>query len=197
MIKTGMQIGIVSFALALSLSDASAQANVGGTKVDTAESLRLYSEMHTVLSHPRCVNCHPKDDTPKQGMDSHVHVPPMTRGPDNNGPLGLPCKACHNEANYDVARMPGAPNWHLAPASMAWEGKSAGELCRSMTDPAKNGNRTLAATVKHLTEDKLVAWGWEPGVDVYGNPRQAVPMSKEQFNKTVIAWAKAGAACPE
>ena len=24
----------------------------------------------------------------------------------------------------------------------------------------------LSATVKHLTEDKLVAWGWTPGMDV-------------------------------
>ena len=171
--------------------DSSAKASA------TAESLRLYKEMHAVLGHPRCVNCHPKDDTPKQGMDGHVHSPPITRGPQNNGPIGLQCAACHGAANYDVARVPGAPNWHLAPAAMAWEGKSAGELCRVMTDRSKNGNRDLAATVKHLTEDKLVAWGWEPGVDVYGNPRQAVPMSKEQFNRTVIAWAKSGGACPE
>ena len=171
--------------------DSSAKASA------TAESLRLYKEMHAVLGHPRCVNCHPKDDTPTQGMDGHVHSPPITRGPQNNGPIGLQCAACHGAANYDVARVPGAPNWHLAPAAMAWEGKSAGELCRVMTDRSKNGNRDLAATVKHLTEDKLVAWGWEPGVDVYGNPRQAVPMSKEQFNRTVIAWAKSGGACPE
>ncbi len=163
----------------------------------TAESLRLYKELHAVLGHPRCVNCHPKDDSPKQGMDGHVHSPPITRGPQNNGPLGLQCAACHGAANYDVARVPGAPNWHLAPPSMAWEGKSAGELCRSMTDRSKNGNRDLAATVKHLTEDKLVAWGWEPGINVYGKPREAVPMSKEQFNRTVMAWAKSGAACPD
>ena len=175
------------------LIQSSARVNVSAT----AESLRLYKEMHAVLGHPRCVNCHPKDDTPKQGMDGHVHSPPITRGPQNNGPVGLQCAACHGAANYDVARMPGAPSWHLAPASMAWEGKSAGELCRVMTDRSKNGNRDLAATVKHLTEDKLVAWAWEPGVDVFGNPRLAVPMSKEQFNRTVIAWARSGGACPE
>ena len=172
-------------------------AESGGAANTMAESLRLYKEMHAVLGHPRCVNCHPKDDTPKQGMDGHVHSPPITRGPQNNGPVGLQCGACHGAANYDVARVPGAPNWHLAPLAMAWEGKSAGELCRAMIDRNRNGNRDLAATVKHLTEDKLVAWGWEPGVDVYGNPREAVPMSKEQFNRAVIAWAKSGGACPE
>ena len=115
-----------------------------------AESIHLYRQLHAVLSHPRCVNCHPKDDTPKQGLDGHVHTPPITRGPGDSGPLGLPCMACHNDANFNPAHIPGAPNWQLAPASMAWEGKSPGELCRALTDRSKNGDRDLTATVKHL-----------------------------------------------
>ena len=80
---------------------------------------------------------------------------------------------------------------------MAWEGKSAGELCRAMTDPSQNGNRDLRATVKHLTEDKLVAWGWKPGINVDHKPREPVPVTKAVFNRIVIAWAKAGGACPD
>ena len=163
----------------------------------TMESLQLYRQMHAVLSHPRCVNCHPKDDTPKQGLDGHVHSPPITRGPHDRGPPGLPCSACHNDANFDPGRVPGAANWHLAPATMAWEGKSEGALCRAMTDRSKNGNRNLQATVKHLTEDKLVAWGWQPGIDVYGKPREPVPMPKIEFDRIVSAWAKSGGACPD
>jgi len=162
-----------------------------------ADSAALFMQMHKVLSHPRCVNCHPRDDTPKQGLDQHVHSPPMTRGAVNDGPAGLPCRACHGEANFDPGRMPGAPNWHLAPASMAWEGKTAAELCRAMTDRSRNGNRSLQATVKHLTEDKLVAWGWEPGINVYGKPREPVPIEKAEFNRLVVAWANSGGACPD
>ncbi len=180
------------------LLTAGASAQAPASQADTkAEGIRLYMQMHAVLSHPRCVNCHPRDDRPKQGLDQHVHSPPMTRGPQDRGPLGLPCAACHTDANFDPGRVPGAPNWHLAPASMAWEGKSAGELCRALTDRSKNGNRDLQATVRHLTEDKLVAWGWEPGIDVYGNPRQPVPMPKAEFNRIVAAWAGAGGACPD
>lgn len=177
----------------------SGQPGTPGTATPTstsAESIALYMQMHAVLSHPRCVNCHPRDDIPKQGLDQHAHNPPMTRGPNDHGPLGLSCAACHTDANYDPGRVPGAPNWHLAPAAMAWEGKSAGELCRAITDRSKNGNRDLQATVKHLTEDKLVAWGWEPGIDVYGKPREPVPVPKAEFNRIVRAWAKAGGACP-
>ena len=45
-------------------------------------------------------------------MQQRVHSPPITRGPQDNGPAGLPCSACHTEANYDHARVPGAPGWH-------------------------------------------------------------------------------------
>ena len=105
--------------------------------------------------------------------------------------------ACHIDANFNPAQMPGAPGWHLAPASMAWEGKSPGELCRILTDRSKNGNRDVMATVKHLTQDKLVAWGWEPGIYVGGKPREPVPMQKPEFDRVVLAWAKSGGACPD
>ena len=192
---------VMSATAALAQSSANQAGSKGaGTKENTASnaaSVGHYMQMHAVLSHPRCVNCHPRDDTPKQGLDHHIHSPPITRGPQDRGPLGQPCSSCHNEANYDPGRVPGAVNWHLAPASMAWEGKSAAELCRAMTDPNKNGNRNLQATVKHLTEDKLVAWGWEPGIDVYGKPREPVPVPKAEFNRIVMAWANSGGACPD
>jgi hypothetical protein len=197
-----IQLAACTSGLVMCWSFALAQAPAGrpvkgAETTTTAEGVRLYMQIDRVLSHPRCINCHPRDDTPKQGIDQHVHSPPISRGPQDHGPLGLSCAACHSEANYDPARVPGAPNWHLAPASMAWEGKSAGELCRSLIDRSKNGNRDLQATVKHLTEDKLVAWGWEPGIDLNGKPREPVPVPKAQFNATVVAWAKSGGACPD
>jgi hypothetical protein len=193
---------LTALGLVMNASAGLAQSPSGPTSAatqssTTAESIRLYMQMYAVLSHPRCVNCHPRDDTPKQGLDQHIHSPPITRGPQDHGPLGLSCAACHTGANFDVARVPGAPDWHLAPASMAWEGKSAGELCRLLVDRSKNGNRDLQATVKHLTEDKLVAWGWEPGISVNGKRREVVPVPKAEFNGVVTAWAKSGGACPE
>lgn len=196
------RLGVQLFGLVIAASAAFAQVpqsqTVAGAQADRlAESIQFYRQMHSVLSHPRCVNCHPKDDTPKQGIDGHVHSPPISRGPAGMGPAGLPCKACHHDANFDPARVPGAPEWHLAPLSMAWEGKSESELCRAMMDRTKNGNRNVNAIVKHLTEDKLVAWGWNPGIDVYGKPRQPVPVPKAEFDRIVAAWARSGAACPD
>ncbi len=161
------------------------------------ESEQLYLQMHQVLGHPRCVNCHPKDDMPKQGDAPRVHVPPMTRGPQSHGPAGLQCAACHQESNNLTSGVPGAPHWHLAPKSMGWQGLSAGGLCRALTDRKNNGNRDVAAIVKHLSEDSLVAWAWNPGVDASGKAREAVPVPREEFIKVVQAWARTGAACPK
>ncbi len=57
----------------------------------TGDSASLFLQMHRVLNHPRCLNCHPKGDSPHQGDDAHLHVPPMTRGPHDNVAAGLHC----------------------------------------------------------------------------------------------------------
>ena len=189
-------------ALVLMILCCSLPVPIAGAQAPQAEAGRreaeqLYLQMHKVLGHPRCVNCHPRDDTPRQGEGARIHVPPIARGPKGDGPAGLQCNSCHQDKNDAASGVPGAPHWHLAPRSMAWQGLSAGELCRALLDRKKNGNRSVEATVKHLTEDALVAWGWNPGTDAAGRARDPVPMSREEFNKTVQAWARLGAACPK
>jgi hypothetical protein len=87
--------------------------------------------------------------------------------------------------------MPGHPLWHLAPASMAWEGRSLRQICEQIKDPARNGGKTLEQIVEHMRSDSLVGWGWAPG-----RGRDAVPGTQAAFGALVEAWARAGAACP-
>src|ERR1700691_2569928 len=48
---------------------------------DRAERSRaLFAEMTKVLLHPRCVNCHTPDETPRQGDAHELHDPPVARG---------------------------------------------------------------------------------------------------------------------
>jgi hypothetical protein len=128
-------------------------------------SRALYGEIAKVVMHPRCINCHPADDRPTQGNDRHQHFPPVTRGSDGGGVPGNSCGACHGERNYTLIdgvtyqSIPGHPRWGLAPIEMAWQGKSAGEICRQLKDPQRNGGRTLALLHEHLAHDDLVAWG--------------------------------------
>ena len=187
-------MSVYSMALASLLAPARA-ATVAATPQREGE--QLFLEMHRVLIHPRCLNCHPAGDSPKQGDAARFHVPPMTRGAQDRGPAGMHCAACHQTKNFAASGVPGAPNWHLAPLSMAWENKTPGEICRQILDRRRNGDKSLAEIVKHLTEDELVAWGWNPGTDVTGSVRQPVPIAKPEFNRIVHAWAKAGAVCPK
>jgi hypothetical protein len=161
------------------------------------QSDKLFADIHRVLTHPRCMNCHPVGDSPRQGTDAHLHSPPVTRGAKDNGVAGMQCSTCHQTANYSASGVPGAPNWHLAPLSMGWENLSQGDLCRAMLDKSRNGNKDVKAIVHHLTHDELVAWGWAPGVDANGKAREPVPVPKAEFNRLVNAWAKLGARCPQ
>ena len=109
-----------------------------------------FLEATRVLLHPRCINCHPAGDSPLQGDFGFVHEPPVARGPENRGVAGMRCDGCHQEDNVSLARVPGAPNWHLAPLSMAWVGKSPAELARDI-------EKVLAEYVRSPTVNVIVA----------------------------------------
>lgn len=156
-----------------------------------------FTTMMKVLTHKRCVNCHPSGDRPRQGEDSHIHYFDVQRGADDHGVAALRCESCHGEENNIYSGVPGAPEWGLAPLKMAWEGLSRVEIAKSMMNPKNNNGRTLEETVKHLTEHKLVLWAWEPGIDVSGKQRELPPIGKEEYIKAVKEWAANGAIIPE
>src|ERR1700716_3695314 len=156
-----------------------------------ARSAAMFTELGKVLTHPRCTNCHPAGDRPRQGDMSRLHQPPVARGADGHGLPAMRCPICHGQANFDPAGMPGNPIWHLAPREMAWEGKPLGEICAQIKDPARNGNRSVDALVEHIGEDHLVGWAWAPG---YG--RRPAPGTQKEAGALVEAWVKTGAVCP-
>jgi hypothetical protein len=156
-----------------------------------ARSMALFEEAGRVLQHPRCVNCHPATERPRQTDAMRPHQPLVVRGPDGHGAPGMACNTCHRAANYDPARVPGHPQWHLAPASMAWEGRTLGEICEQIKDPARNGGKDMAALIHHMAEDSLVGWGWSPG-----EGRESAPGTQKEFGDLIKAWAATGAACP-
>jgi hypothetical protein len=156
-----------------------------------ARAAALFSEMGKVLQHPRCVNCHPAGDRPLQTDSMRPHEPLVVRGADGHGAPGMRCETCHHAANYDPARVPGHPQWHLAPIEMAWEGKTLTQICEQITNPARNGGKNIAELVHHLGEDSLVGWGWAPGAG-----RTPAPGTQKEFGALAKAWADAGAHCP-
>lgn len=168
-------------------------AKVGDFAVISDQAKRsqaLFIEAGKVLQHPRCLNCHPNDDRPRQ-RDLETHVPAVLRGDDDHGIVGLRCDSCHQMQNVQGTRVPGAPKWGLAPLSMAWQGKSLGEICEQLKDKQRNGGKTLDEIVDHTAHDALVAWGWTPGAD-----REPAPGTQQAFGELFAAWVETGAHCP-
>ncbi len=145
-----------------------------------------------VLASPRCLNCHPRGDRPTQGDAMRAHRLNVQRGPEGHGVAAMRCATCHQERNQEIAGVPGAPHWHLAPAAMGWAGLASGALCRAIKDPARNGNRSLSALAAHMTDDALVRWAWTPG-----RGRNPPPVGVDEFAAAIAAWVAAGAPCPE
>jgi hypothetical protein len=163
-----------------------------GAKNET--SLQAFRAVASVLTSPRCINCHVPGDGPLQGDDNHAHPMNVKRGADGKGTAALRCFACHQAENSKILHgPPGAADWQLpSPKTpMAWRGLSTGELCRTLKDPAKNGNRSLQDLIPHM-ETSLVRWAWNPGLG-----RTVPPLSRDEFVSRLKEWIETGAACPE
>jgi hypothetical protein len=158
-------------------------------------SRAIFAEIGRVLTHPRCMNCHPSGEHPLQGADHHEHRPVVWRN--DTGNVGTPCGECHTGQNVTLREhasyqsIPGHPRWGVAPLSMAWQGKPLGEICRQLKDTERNGGRDLALLQEHVAKDDLVAWGWTPGPG-----RDPAPGTQEATGQLVQAWIDTGAECP-
>jgi hypothetical protein len=171
-------------------------AEFDGIADRAARSAAIFVEAAKVIQHPRCLNCHPSGRVPTQGENLHAHVPYLDAAKSGMGRPGLQCVACHQAANVrttspSLASVPGHPHWHLAPASMAWQGKSLEEICRQIKDPARNGNMDQAKIHHHMADDPLVGWAWNPGAG-----RKPAPGTQKEFGRLIQAWISTGAVCP-
>lgn len=149
----------------------------------------LFVEAGKVIGSPRCLNCHPVDDSPRQGDFMRMHEPPVVRGAGGMGATAMRCFTCHGASNFD--RVPGSTKWFLAPKEMGWIGRSLGQICEQIKDRARNGDRSVEEIVAHMADDDLVGWAWHPGGD-----REPAPGSQKEFGELIRAWAGTGAPCP-
>ena len=162
---------LTAYAISAEPADSLAAPESFASIADTAtRSAALFTELGKVLTSPRCVNCHPAGDRPHQGDLGRLHQPPVERGPDGFGLAAMRCPICHQGANFEPGRVPGHPDWHLAPREMAWEGKTLGEICTQIKDRARNGGRSGEDLVHHIGTDTLVGWAWAPGLAVGPRP---------------------------
>lgn len=166
----------------------------------TTDGLAAWQQVYSVLTHPRCINCHTATNYPQQGDDRHRHFANVVRGPEGKGVPALNCATCHQESNASTG-VPGSHNWHLAPLSMAWQDRndqplSSAQVCRVLTDRSKNHGMDGPALLKHHAEDTLVGWAWEPGRGINGAQRTLPPLSRPEFSAATRRWVEARTPCP-
>jgi hypothetical protein len=171
-------------------------------QVTREAGLAAWGEVYSVLTHPRCINCHTATNYPQQGDDRHRHLFNVVRGPAGKGVPGLNCATCHQEANADSTGVPGAQNWHLAPLSMKWQDVndkilSSGDICRSLTDRSKNDNLDGSGILRHHEQEPLVLWAFQPGHHRDGTARALPPLTHEEFVTATKTWIQAGTPCPQ
>jgi hypothetical protein len=166
-----------------------------------AQGLGAWQRMYSVLTHPRCVNCHTAGGYPQQGDDRHPHAFNVVRGSSGFGAPAYTCMACHQVSNADATGIPGASGWHLAPLSMKWQSLDdrvlpSATVCRAITDRSKNHNLDGPALLKHHEEDALVLWAFSPGPRSDGTPRSLPPLTHADFVAATRTWVDAGMPCP-
>jgi len=150
----------------------------------------LFQLIFTLTQHPRCSNCHTDTAAPLQ-RDGRPHQPPVQRGPEGKGVARLDCVSCHKASNTPMA--PGAPDWRMPKAGEAvFRGRPAGEVCRKLRDPQRNGGLQPEELGRHFMEDPLIGWAWAPGTG-----RQPPAMTREALVAAVAQWLRAGAPCPD
>jgi mono/diheme cytochrome c family protein len=153
-------------------------------------SVALFEEAGKVIISPRCLNCHPVDDSPRQGDLMRLHEPPVVRGAGGMGAAAMRCFTCHGATNF--GRVPGNSKWFLAPQEMGWIGKSLGQICEQIKDRRRNGDRSVQQIVDLMANDDLVGWAWHPGAD-----RTPEPGTQKEFGQLISAWVNNGAQCPK
>jgi hypothetical protein len=158
--------------------------------------IHAFLDVATVLTSPRCINCHVPSEHPLQGDDNHVHIMRVTRGRDGKGSSpAMQCSTCHQDSNVTTPHgPPGAPGWRMPSADtpLVWQGLTTNQICQAVKDQKTNGNFSPERLVEHAATDHFILWAWNPGPG-----RLPPPLSHEVFVQRIKEWASAGLPCPE
>jgi mono/diheme cytochrome c family protein len=182
-----------------------AEGRTSAARPDSQASLTegqiAWSQIYSVLTHPRCLNCHTATSYPQQGDDRHRHFANVVRGAEGKGVAALQCASCHQETNADTTGVPGAHGWHLAPLLMRWQDTkdrtlSSAQVCKAVTDRSRNGSRDGRGLLEHHIEEPLVLWAFQPGRGLDGKARTLPPLTHDQLVAATRKWVDAGMPCP-
>ncbi|MEO0668260.1 MAG: hypothetical protein AAFZ99_10140 [Pseudomonadota bacterium] len=171
--------------------------------VGPEDGLAAWDSIHTVLTHPRCLNCHVgADNVPLWGtteVPNRIHRMAINAGDSRIGAETMSCNACHQTSTRENTVPHAAPHtdmdWRLAPVEFQWTDRSSAEICAQMRDPARNGGRDGAGLIEHILHDAevigFITWSYDPGAG-----RDPAPGSLQAHLEDMATWTAAGMPCP-
>jgi hypothetical protein len=171
--------------------------------VGPEDGLAAWDRIHSVLTHPRCLNCHVgADSVPLWGTvraPDRIHGMAIDAGESRIGAETMSCNACHQTSTRPNTVPNAAPHtgmdWRLAPVEFQWTDRSSAEICAQMRDPERNGSRGAVGLIEHILHDAkligFITWSFDPGAD-----RDPAPGSLQAHLEDMARWTAAGMPCP-
>jgi hypothetical protein len=200
-VAAGLAVGTLALAQGEHSLDLSALPEAG--TVAPEDGLAAWDSIHTVLTHPRCLNCHVgAENVPLWGTPDapdRVHGMAINAGDSRIGAETMSCNACHQTSTRPNTVPHAAPHtgmdWQLAPVEFQWTNRSSAEICAQMRDPDRNGGRDAAGLLEHILHDAeligFITWSFDPGVG-----RDPAPGSLQAHLEDMAIWTAAGMPCP-
>jgi hypothetical protein len=178
--------GLAAGALWTGLSPAGGE---GIVMDDLRSGLSEWRKIESVLTHPRCMNCHTMTGYPTQGDERQPHPVQKLPDADDGQTAAAPCDTCHT------------PGWQMPPQTLAWEnepGKPApgAAICATLTRGPDGAEPDYERIIEYAQLASVVLWAWEPGKRPDGADRSLPPISHEDFVDALKRWISAGAPCP-
>lgn len=169
---------------------ASGGATIGSFSASTGGVETLTTHLLEKVLHPRCVNCHGFNSTPRPSTFPADHPGDSSTGS---------CNDCHCPSQTGIAE------WEAPPRALSFHDKTVEQLCEQLQDPAG-----FPTARDHLLSDPRIQWAlgaggttpcWNPTrdddlSDCGGtNSRPAIPGGADGWAPQVEAWAAGGFQC--
>jgi hypothetical protein len=200
-VAAGLAVGTLALAEGEHGLDLSALPESG--HVAPEDGLAAWNSIHTVLTHPRCLNCHVgSDNVPLWGTTEapeRIHGMEINAGVSRIGAETMSCNACHQTSTRPNRVPHAAPHtgmdWQLAPVEFQWTDRTSAEICAQMRDPDRNGGRDASGLIEHILHDAeligFIRWSFDPGAG-----RDPALGSLQAHLEDMAMWTAAGMPCP-
>ncbi len=137
-----------------------------------------YAPLCNVYKDARCSNCHDEGQMPENHQEINA---------------GQACTGCHTDVFPPDSQE---PIWTLAPDDQQFTEVTCGEICQTVRSWALDHEGQAHDFIFHITQDPLIAWGFDPTPILSNDPLPGVlVMNHPQYASLSTLWRQDGYPC--